>query len=73
MSWKTRHRSFYYQGADEPDDIRLDPGSTALLVIDTQNTYPQVREDEAELAIIDTIHCHVVEAWELQAMWTNAS
>jgi len=73
MSWKPRHRSSYHATAEEPDDIHLDPGSTALLVIDTQNTYPQVREDEAELAIIDTIHYHVVEARELQAMWTNAS
>jgi len=50
MSWKTRHRSFYYQGADEPDDIRLDPGSTALLVIDIQNTYLEPKPDDAENA-----------------------
>ena len=50
MSWKTRHRSFYYERADEPDDIRLDPATTALLVIDVQNTYLEAREDEAENA-----------------------
>jgi len=50
MSWKTRHRSFYYATAEEPEDIRLDPGTTALLVIDIQNTYLEAREDEAERA-----------------------
>lgn len=39
MSWKTAYRSFYYANAEEPDDIRLDPASTALLVIDIQKTY----------------------------------
>ena len=39
MSWKTAYRSFYYANAEEPDDICLDPASTALLVIDIQNTY----------------------------------
>jgi nicotinamidase-related amidase len=39
MNWKTRNRSFYYEGAPEPDDPPLDPGTTALLVIDVQNTY----------------------------------
>jgi hypothetical protein len=39
MSWKTAYRSFYYANAEEPDDIKLDPASTALLVIDIQNTY----------------------------------
>lgn len=39
MTWKTAYRSFYYANAEEPDDIRLDPASTALLVIDIQNTY----------------------------------
>ena len=39
MSWKTAHRSFYYAAAEPPEDIRLDPGATALMVIDIQNTY----------------------------------
>ena len=39
MTWKTRHRSFYYQGAPEPGDIDFKPAETALLVIDVQNTY----------------------------------
>ena len=50
MSWKTAHRSFYYENAEEPDDIRLDPASTALLVIDIQNTYLEVPGDAAEAA-----------------------
>jgi len=41
MSWTTAYRSFYYANAEEPADIRLDPGTTALLVIDIQNTYLQ--------------------------------
>ena len=39
QNWKTAHRSFYYEGAEEPDDIVLNPATTALLVIDIQNTY----------------------------------
>jgi hypothetical protein len=39
MSWKTAHRSFYYQDAPEPEDIVLVPAATVLLVIDIQNTY----------------------------------
>ena len=30
-SWKTRNRSFYYEGAPEPDDLDLKPAETALL------------------------------------------
>lgn len=48
MSWKTAFRSFYYETAEEPDDITLDPATTALLVIDIQNTYLEVPEDLAE-------------------------
>ncbi|MEM9726462.1 MAG: isochorismatase family cysteine hydrolase [Pseudomonadota bacterium] len=50
MSWKTAYRSFYYATADEPEDIRLDPASTALLVIDIQNTYLEPKDDDAENA-----------------------
>lgn len=38
-SWKTRNRSFYYADAPAPADPVLDPATTALLVIDVQNTY----------------------------------
>ncbi len=47
-NWKTAFRSFYYETAEEPDDIRLDPKRTALLVIDIQNTYLEESEDDAE-------------------------
>ena len=50
MSWKTDYRSFYYQDAPAPDDIRLDPQDTALLVIDIQNTYLKTPEDPTEAA-----------------------
>ncbi len=48
MSWKTMYRSFYYQGAPEPEDIILNAVETALLVIDIQNKYMQVADDPAE-------------------------
>ena len=48
MSWKTMYRSFYYQGAPEPEDIILNAVETALLVIDIQNKYMQVPDDPAE-------------------------
>ncbi len=50
MSWKTAYRSFYYEKADPPDDIELQSDSTALLVIDIQNTYLDVPDDKAEAA-----------------------
>lgn len=50
MNWKTDYRSFYYQNADEPEDIVLPPHKTALLVIDIQNTYLQPAEDPVEAA-----------------------
>jgi nicotinamidase-related amidase len=49
MTWKTRNRSFYYEGAPEPDDLDLKPAETALLVIDVQNTYV-TRPDRAKLS-----------------------
>ncbi len=49
MSWKTEFRSIYYDGAPEPAAPNLDPKSTALLVIDVQNTY-LVRPDRASLS-----------------------
>ena len=49
MSWKTAYRSFYYANAEEPADIRLVPETTALLVIDIQNTYLE-RPDRTNLS-----------------------
>ena len=46
MSWKTAYRSFYYEGAPEPEDMDLAWGETALLVIDIQNTYLDDRKRE---------------------------
>lgn len=46
--WKTAFRSFYYETAEEPADIVMPPGETALLVIDIQNTYMEVSDDPAE-------------------------
>lgn len=46
--WKHAYRSFYYETAESPEDIRLDPKSTALLVIDIQNTYMEVDPDPLE-------------------------
>ena len=39
MTWKTAYRSIYYDGAPEPADPSLAKESTALLIIDVQNTY----------------------------------
>ena len=48
MNWKTDYRSFYYENAEPPADIQLDPETTALLVIDVQRTYvaPKDTADE---------------------------
>jgi len=48
MDWKTAFRSFYYETADLPEDIKLNTVSTALLVIDIQNTYIVPDENSAE-------------------------
>jgi nicotinamidase-related amidase len=50
MSWKNAYRSFYYANAEEPADIRLDPATTALLVIDIQNTYLEDKETPEDTA-----------------------
>ena len=47
--WKRRNRSFYYTTAPEPDDPDLNPATTALLVIDVQNTY-LTRPERASLS-----------------------
>lgn len=46
--WKNAYRSFYYETAEAPGDIKLDPQRTALLVIDIQNTYMEVDADPVE-------------------------
>ncbi|MCB1772086.1 MAG: cysteine hydrolase [Gammaproteobacteria bacterium] len=50
MSWKTRHRSFYYEQAPEPEDLELPPDQTALLCIDVQNYGLPPRETIEEQA-----------------------
>jgi nicotinamidase-related amidase len=50
MSWKTRYRSFYYQGAPEPEDLVLPATETALLCIDVQNYGMALPDDPAERA-----------------------
>jgi len=46
--WKNAYRSFYYETAEPPEDIRLDPQHAALLVIDLQNTYLEIDDDPVE-------------------------
>ena len=48
MSWKTAHRSFYYQNDPEPEDLSLPWSETALLCIDVQNYGLKPAEDPAE-------------------------
>jgi nicotinamidase-related amidase len=48
MNWKTEFRSIYYDGAPEPADPDLTRATTALFVIDVQNTY-LARPDRASL------------------------
>ncbi len=50
MNWKKDYRSFYYETAPEPEDIRLKKNETALLVIDIQNTYLQPSPDPVVFA-----------------------
>ena len=52
MSWKTSFRSIYYDGAPEPAEPDLDPKTTALLIIDVQNTYLE-RPDRSTLSLED--------------------
>ena len=49
-NWKNNYRSFYYENAPEPDDIVLNRDSSALLVIDIQNTYLEPDDDPNEAA-----------------------
>lgn len=50
MSWKAARRSFYYQTAEALEDIHLDPATTALHVIDIQNTYLEPKKTPDETA-----------------------
>ena len=50
QNWKSAYRSFYYAGAEDPDDIKLNPATTALLVIDVQNSYMLPKESNEETA-----------------------
>lgn len=52
MDWKTAWRSFYYEGAPEPDDPAIDPERTGFLVIDVQNVYVE-RPDRDMLSMAE--------------------
>ncbi|NEV62606.1 cysteine hydrolase family protein [Thiorhodococcus minor] len=56
MSWKTSHRSFYYENAPEPDVPTLLPHETAMLCIDVQNYGMVQHEDPAERARWEPFH-----------------
>lgn len=57
--WKKRHRSLYYAAAPDPDDPRIVPEATALLVIDVQNTYVE-RPARGEVPAEEQAH---YDAW----------
>ena len=61
MSWKTAYRSFYYQGAPEPDDLDLVPSETALLCIDVQNYGMVPVDDPAKRAAWAPFHARMRE------------
>ena len=46
--WKKAFRSFYYETAEDPEDIVLDRSSTAVLIIDIQNTYLEPKDSAQE-------------------------
>ncbi|WP_136441252.1 cysteine hydrolase family protein [Pacificoceanicola onchidii] len=75
MSWKTAFRSFYYQNAEPPEDITLDPEATALLVIDVQNTYLETPSDPAEAArwqpFFDRMHGTVIPGTAALMDWAR--
>lgn len=48
MNWKTSYRSFYYEGAPEPEDIVLTSEDTAVLVVDIQGIYLKEADDPAQ-------------------------
>lgn len=59
-SWKQRHRSLYYASAPEPEDPLIDPATTALLVIDVQNTYLERPERDDLVSEAERAH---YDAW----------
>ena len=59
MSWKTAHRSFYYQSALESANPDLRSGKVALLVIDVQNTYLELSADPAQAALWAPFHARM--------------
>ncbi|MEM9846218.1 MAG: isochorismatase family cysteine hydrolase, partial [Pseudomonadota bacterium] len=48
--WKKAFRSFYYETAEDPEDIALDRSKTAVLIIDIQNTYLEPKDTPEENA-----------------------
>jgi len=52
MDWKTAWRSFYYDGAPDPDDPAMEPERTGFLVIDVQNVYAE-RPDRDILSVAE--------------------
>ena len=76
MSWKTNWRSFYYETAEEPDDITLEPAKTALLVIDIQNTYIAPPSDVDEAArwapFLDRMHDTVIPNTRALQDWARS-
>ncbi|GAB4356116.1 MAG: cysteine hydrolase [Oricola sp.] len=48
QDWKKAFRSFYYETAEDPEDIVLERERTAVLVIDIQNTYLEPKENPDE-------------------------
>ena len=47
-NWKKAFRSFYYETAEDPADIVLERGKTALLVVDIQNAYLEPKDTPEE-------------------------
>ncbi len=50
MNWKRAYRSFYYEGAPEPEAMDLVPDETVMLTIDVQNSYLEIADDPLEQA-----------------------
>ena len=48
MNWKKNYRSFYYNYANDPEDIKLVANETAHLVIDVQKTYLLPKNNKKE-------------------------
>ena len=64
MNWKTAYRSFYYEDAPEPEDLKLPPAETALLCIDVQNyglaSKPTTEEQARWTPFYDRMHKTVI-------------